>query len=82
MTTRRRSTALAGYVKYAPDDKRALALRAEYFDDNQGWTAGTAQELSEFTATLPSSGVTCQTRRFFRGGLPASSRSRTQPHSA
>ncbi|MBZ5678911.1 MAG: porin [Acidobacteriia bacterium] len=43
---------LAGYVKYAPNDKWAIALRAEYFDDNQGWTTGTAQELSEFTATL------------------------------
>ena len=32
MTTRGRSTALAGYVKYAPDDKRAVALRGEYFD--------------------------------------------------
>jgi hypothetical protein len=43
---------LAGYVKYAPNDKWAVALRGEYFDDNQGWTTGTAQELSEFTATL------------------------------
>ena len=51
MTTRRWSTALTGYVKYAPDDKWALALRGEYFDDNQGWTTGTDQELSEFTAT-------------------------------
>lgn len=43
---------LAGYVKYAPSDKWAVALRGEYFDDNQGWSTGTAQELSEFTATL------------------------------
>ena len=43
---------LAGYVKYAPNDKWAMAVRAEYFDDNQGWSTGTAQELSEFTATL------------------------------
>jgi hypothetical protein len=43
---------LAGYVKYAPNDKWAVALRGEYYDDNQGWTTGTAQELSEFTATL------------------------------
>ncbi len=43
---------LAGYVKYAPNDKWAVALRGEYFDDNQGWSTGTAQELSEFTATL------------------------------
>ncbi len=50
--TRRQSTALAGYAKYAPNDKWALTLRGEYFDDNQGWSTGTAQELSEFTATL------------------------------
>ena len=43
---------LAGYAKYAPNDKWAVALRGEYFDDNQGWTTGTAQELSEFTATV------------------------------
>src|SRR5712692_6590489 len=43
---------LAGYVKYAPNDKWAVAVRGEYFDDNQGWSTGTAQELSEFTATL------------------------------
>jgi len=43
---------LAGYAKYAPNDKWAIALRGEYFDDNQGFTTGTAQELSEFTATL------------------------------
>jgi hypothetical protein len=41
MTTRGRSKALAGYVKYAPGDKRAVAPRGEYFDDNQGWTTGT-----------------------------------------
>lgn len=43
---------LAGYAKYAPNDKWAFALRGEYFDDNQGWTTGTAQELNEFTATV------------------------------
>ena len=43
---------LAGYVKYAPNDKWAIALRGEYFDDNQGFATGTSQELSEFTATL------------------------------
>src|ERR1700704_6360924 len=42
---------LAGYVKYAPNDKWAVALRGEYFDDNQGFATGTSQELSEFTAT-------------------------------
>jgi putative OmpL-like beta-barrel porin-2 len=43
---------LAGYVRYAPNDKWAFALRGEYFNDNQGWTTGTAQGLSEFTATI------------------------------
>jgi hypothetical protein len=43
---------LAGYVKYAPNQKWALAVRGEYFDDNQGWSTGTAQELNEFTVTL------------------------------
>ena len=43
---------LAGYVKYAPNDKWAFALRGEYFDDNEGWMTGTAQELNEFTATV------------------------------
>src|SRR5882672_1499234 len=43
---------LAGYVKYAPNDKYAFSLRGEYFDDNQGFSTGTSQELSEFTATF------------------------------
>ncbi len=43
---------LAGYAKYAPNDKWAFALRGEYFDDNQGLMTGTSQELNEFTATL------------------------------
>jgi hypothetical protein len=43
---------LAGYLKYALDDKWAVALRGEYFDDNQGFSTGTSQELNEFTATL------------------------------
>jgi hypothetical protein len=43
---------LAGYVKYAPNDKYAFSLRGEYFDDKQGFETGTSQELSEFTATL------------------------------
>jgi hypothetical protein len=43
---------LAGYVKYAPNDKYAIALRGEYFDDNQGFATGTAQELSEYTITF------------------------------
>src|SRR5450631_3377159 len=41
---------LAGYVKYAPNAKYYIAFRGEYFDDNQGFETGTAQELNEFTA--------------------------------
>lgn len=43
---------LAGYVKYAPNAKYYLAVRGEYFDDNQGFETGTAQELNEFTVTF------------------------------
>ena len=54
---------LAGYAKYAPNDKWAVALRGEYFNDNQGFMTdpnafnpaipvGKTQELSEFTATV------------------------------
>jgi len=43
---------LAGYLKYAPNAKYALALRGEYFDDNQGFETGTSQELNEFTVTF------------------------------
>jgi hypothetical protein len=43
---------LAGYVKYAPNAKYYLALRGEYFDDNQGAATGTPQELNEFTFTF------------------------------
>ncbi len=43
---------LAGYAKYTPNDKWSFALRGEYFNDNQGWSTGTAQGLSEGTATI------------------------------
>ena len=43
---------LAGYVKYAPNAKWYVALRGEYFDDNQGASTGTPQELNEFTFTF------------------------------
>jgi hypothetical protein len=45
---------LAGYVKYAPNAKYYIALRGEYFDDNQGFMTGTGtgQELNEFTVTF------------------------------
>jgi hypothetical protein len=43
---------IAGYVKYAPNDKWAFAGRGEWFKDHDGWTTGTAQDLSEVTLTL------------------------------
>lgn len=53
---------LAGYVKYTPNDRWAFALRGEYFNDNEGWTTGTKQGLSEGTATV---------QRTFAGKLTA-----------
>jgi hypothetical protein len=43
---------IAGYIKYAIDDKWAIATRGEYFNDHDGFGTGTAQNLSEFTFTL------------------------------
>jgi hypothetical protein len=43
---------IAGYIKYAPNDKWAFATRGEYFSDNGGTQTGTPQRLSEFTFTL------------------------------
>lgn len=43
---------IAGYAKYAPNDKWAFATRGEYFSDNGGTQTGRAQKLSEFTFTL------------------------------
>ena len=43
---------IAGYIKYAPNDKWAFATRGEYFNDNGGTQTGTPQKLSEFTLTL------------------------------
>ena len=42
----------AGYIKYAPNDKWAAAIRGEYYNDHDGFTTGTAQHLSEITLTL------------------------------
>jgi hypothetical protein len=42
---------IAGYIKYAPNDKWAFATRGEYFSDNNGATTGVPQNLSEFTVT-------------------------------
>ena len=43
---------IAGYIKYAPNDKWAVATRGEWYDDHNGSTTGTPQHLSEFTFTL------------------------------
>ena len=43
---------IAGYVKYAMNDKWSVAGRGEYFNDHDGFETGVAQNLSEFTFTL------------------------------
>jgi hypothetical protein len=43
---------IAGYVKYAMNDKWTIAGRGEYFNDHDGFSTGVAQNLSEFTFTL------------------------------
>ena len=45
-------TGAAGYVKYAFNDRYALATRYEYYDDHYGFTTGTPQHLHEFTETF------------------------------
>jgi hypothetical protein len=43
---------IAGYIKYAPNAKWAVATRGEYFIDHNGFSTGTAQKVGEFTGTL------------------------------
>ena len=43
---------VAGYVRYAFNDRYALATRFEYFDDRNGFNTGTAQHFHEFTGTF------------------------------
>ncbi len=45
-------TGLAGYIKYAFNDRWAVATRGEWFNDHNGFSTGTAQNTSEFTLTL------------------------------
>jgi len=45
-------TGIAGYIKYAPNDKWAFATRGEWFKDHDGFSTGTAQNLGEVTLTL------------------------------
>jgi hypothetical protein len=42
----------AGYIRYAFNDKYAVATRYEYYDDRNGFTTGTAQQIHEATGTL------------------------------
>ncbi|HSS96811.1 MAG TPA: porin [Terriglobales bacterium] len=44
---------IAGYIKYAPNDKWAFATRGEWYNDHDGITTGVVggQHLSEFTLT-------------------------------
>src|SRR5713101_775293 len=43
---------IAGYIKYAPNAKWAVATRGEWFKDHNGFSTGTAQNVGEFTLTL------------------------------
>jgi len=45
-------TGVAGYVRYALNERSAVAGRYEYYNDHDGFTTGTAQHLHEFTGTF------------------------------
>ena len=45
-------TGVAGYVRYAPSRRHALAVRYEYYNDHDGFTTGTAQHLHGVTGTF------------------------------
>jgi hypothetical protein len=45
-------TGIAGYVKYAFSGKYAVATRYEYFNDHDGFTTGTPQNIGEVTGTF------------------------------
>jgi hypothetical protein len=45
-------TGIAGYVKYALNDKYSVATRYEYYNDKDGFTTGTAQHFNGITGTL------------------------------
>jgi hypothetical protein len=45
-------TGVAGYVKYAFNEKYALATRYEYYNDHDGFTTGIPQHFNGFTATF------------------------------
>ncbi len=43
---------IAGYIRYAFNDRYALVTRYEYYDDHDGFSTGTAQHVHEFTGTF------------------------------
>ena len=43
---------IAGYIKYAPNATWTIATRGEWFEDHNGFSTGTAQNVGEFTLTL------------------------------
>jgi hypothetical protein len=43
---------VAGYLKYAVNDKYAFATRYEYYNDKYGFTTGAAQHFNGITGTL------------------------------
>jgi hypothetical protein len=45
-------TGVASYIRYAFNERYALATRYEYFDDVDGFRTGTAQHVNEFTTTF------------------------------
>jgi len=44
--------AVAGYVRVAPHEKAAIAVRREFFDDDDGGVTGLAQRFTESTITI------------------------------
>lgn len=45
-------TGVAGYIRYAFNERYALATRYEYFDDRDGFNTGTPQHFNEGTFTF------------------------------
>ncbi len=45
-------TGVAGYVRYAFNNRYTVATRYEYFNDHYGFTTGTPQHVQEATATV------------------------------
>lgn len=45
-------TGVAGYVRYAFNERFAIVTRYEYFNDHDGFTTGIPQHINEFTGTF------------------------------